>query len=415
MKLFAKRWLLLGAGAAVTLITLFFLLGPDNSEEDIVVEVTKDKLKIEVVTSGELEAKESEKIMGPRTMRSVGVWNVKITDLVDEGSFVKQGDYIATLDRSEVANKMKEFAAGVDKAESQFLAARLDTALSLRESRDQLINLKYTFEEKEIVLKQSKYESPAIIRQAEIDLEKAKRSFEQSKENYKLKLKQAKAKVSEKAAELRSEEIKLERAQKVIDEFTIKAPKDGMLVYHRDWEGAKVKVGSQISSWDPIVATLPDLSKMVSKTYVNEIDISKINKGQEVSIGVDAFPDKLFTGKIISVANVGEQLPNSDAKVFEVIIALNESDSILRPAMTTSNNILINESKETLQIPIEAVYSNDSLSYVMVKEGLGVKRKEIRTGISNDRVIEIKEGLEESDKVLLNHLKDAETYPLIAL
>src|SRR5690606_2594225 len=97
---------------------------------------------------------------------------------------------------------------------------------------------------------------------------------------------------------------------------------------------------STMSSWDNVVATLPNLNEMISKTYVNEIDISKVKTGQKVQIGVDAFPDRKYTGEVTEVANIGEQMRNSNAKVFEVRIRVNEFDSILRPAMTTKNTII---------------------------------------------------------------------------
>ena len=79
-------------------------------------------------------------------------------------------------------------------------------------------------------------------------------------------------------------------------EFTITATEAGMLIYKRDWRGNKMGVGAQVSAWDPVVATLPDLTKMISKTYINEVDINKVTKGQEVAVGLDAFPDKALSG-----------------------------------------------------------------------------------------------------------------------
>ena len=320
---------------------LFWFFLSTEETEQLTAKVTLGSFDITVKSTGELKAERSEKILGPRGMRRAGIWNTKITDLVAEGSYVEKGDYIATLDRTELANKLKEIAAELDKISSEYRAERLDTALTLREARDNLINLKYALEEKELILSQSKYEPPATIRQAEIDLEKAKRAYVQALENYSIKQDQAEAKVSQVGATLRQTQLRYDQAVKTIEEFTIKAPKSGMLVYNRDWEGRKVQVGSQVSAWDPVVATLPDLSSMISKTYINEIDISKVAKGQEVLIEVDAFPEKQYHGTITSVANVGEQLPNSDAKVFEVEILLTDSDTTLRPAMTTANEIAI--------------------------------------------------------------------------
>src|SRR4030067_3112920 len=111
--------------------------------------------------------------------------------------------------------------------------------------------------------------------------------------------------------------------QTVLSKFIIYAPSEGMVIYKRDRSGAKRKVGSSISPWDNVVATLPDMSTMISKTYVNEIDVSKVKMGQQVDILVDAFPERSYTGLVTSVANIGEQLPNADAKVFEVVVKVN--------------------------------------------------------------------------------------------
>jgi hypothetical protein len=158
-------------------------------------------------------------------------------------------------------------------------------------------------------------------------------------------------------------------------------------------------VGSEISTWDLTVATLPDMSSMISKTYVNEIDISKIKRGQVVRIGVDAFPEKSFTGYVSSVANIGEQLPNTDAKVFEVVINLTESDPILRPSMTTSNSIVTRTFDSVLYIPLETVFSNDSLTFVYRKNNT---RQVVVLGEANENEIIVEAGLEAGDKVFLS-------------
>jgi hypothetical protein len=140
---------------------------------------------------------------------------------------------------------------------------------------------------------------------------------------------------------------------------------------------------------------------MISKTYINEIDISKVKVGQEVQLGVDAFPEKKFTGKVIEVANIGEQLQSSNAKVYEVRIVVNEFDSILRPAMTTKNKILTNIIDSVLFIPIEAIFNNDSVAFVYKKDGGSVIKQQVIVGQSNENEIIIKAGLVTDDEVLL--------------
>lgn len=386
--------------AVVILVIVIWKIKAAKETEGLVIPVKKGKLEITVTTTGELEALNSEDIKGPMGLRSANLWQVKISDLIPEGSIVKAGDYIATLDRSEATQKMKDISGELSKIESQFTQTRLDTALEMRKLRDDLVNLKFEMEEKKLVLEESKYEPPSVIRQVQIDLERADRNYKQSLTNYKLKFQQNKAKMQEVSATLSQQQAKLDQIVELIDQFVVKAPKDGMLIYKKDWGGRKIKTGSMISAWDLSVATLPDLSTMVSKTYVNEIDINKIKKNQSVEVRIDAFPDKKFKGKVISIANVGEQLPDNDTKLFEVGIELLDQDTTLRPAMTTSNSILAERLPETLYLPIDAVQVTDSLSFVYLKKQGKIVRKQIITGLSNVDFIQIKEGLEEKDEVV---------------
>jgi len=205
---------------------------------------------------------------------------------------------------------------------------------------------------------------------------------------------------------MREASINLQKAQRkvvelenVISKFRIYAPASGMVIYKKEWSGEKRKVGSSINPWDMSIATLPDLSSMLSKTYVNEIDISKVKAGQPVRIGIDAFPEKKYTGKVVEVANIGEQLPNTDAKVFEVIANVDQTDSILRPSMTTSNQIVTDVFKDVIFIPLEAIHNNDSLSFVYTTSN---KKQIIVPGLSNENYIIIEKGLNEGDEIYLS-------------
>ncbi len=393
-----KHWLIIGA---IAFVLLLFIFWPEGETEKLYNTVEKGNFKIEVNSSGELKAKKSEDIKGPSSLRSHGIWQIKITDLVSEGTYVKEGDYVGQLDKSEVATKINSTATEVEKITTEYEQARLDTAIEMMKLRDELINLNYEIEEKRLISEQSTYEAPAVQRQAEIDLEKAERKLKQSVGNISLKRKQNAAKLHQVKLSLQQEQSKLDRLDKLVQELKILAPKDGMVVYKRTWDGKKITSGSQIGVWNPTVATLPDLSKMVTKTYVNEIDISNLKKGLAVSLTIDAFPDKSFTGKVVEVANVGEQLPNSDAKVFEVTVEINEKDTLLRPAMTTNNQILVEELTDVIFISQESVFVTDSVSYVIVKTGLGTEKQKVELGKTNDNFVVIKKGLTEGEELLM--------------
>ncbi|MEE4258022.1 MAG: efflux RND transporter periplasmic adaptor subunit [Bacteroidales bacterium] len=397
---------------ALVLIVLYTFFGsPDAATETIEVQVKSGTFEIQVSTSGELEAKNSEKIMGPMNVRNYRIWNMKIEDIIPDGTVVDSGDYVATLDRSEITNKLKDRELDLESLHTQFTQTQLDTTMDLRAARDELVNLEYNLEERQITVDQSIYEPPATQRQAKIDLDKSKRAYDQAVENYQLKLEKARANMAEVNTKLRKAQNEYQEMIDLLDQFTIFAPKAGMVIYRRDWNGQKMGIGANVGAWDPIVAELPDLTEMKSRTYVNEIDISKVKVGQEVKIGVDAFPDKKYTGVVTEVANIGEQLRNSNAKVFEVIIEVNESDSILRPAMTTKNMIITDVIDSVLYVPIESIHSNDSLSYVYKDS----RRQQVILGKANENEIIIRAGLEDGDDIYLVPPEGAEEYSIVPL
>ncbi len=395
---------IIGLTVSVLAVVLFLIIGRDDEGELAPqrVPVQRGPFEVLVTVTGELQAKNKEDIMAPselRQGRSLRFSEIKIQDLVPEGTVVDSGQYVATLDRSALSNRLKEIEDELEKSQQQHLRTQLDTTLQLRGLRDELINLKFELEERQIVVDQSKFEPPATQRQAQISLERAQRNYQQALHNYQLKREQAEASMKEVSINLSRQRREQQDMLDVLSKFIILAPKPGMVIYHREWSGEKRKVGSSINPWDLTVAILPDLSVMISKTYVNEIDVSRVLPGQQVRVGVDAFPEKLFTGVVTDVANIGEQLPNTDAKVFEVTIRVNEYDPILRPSMTTSNQIITRSYEDAVFVPLEALHINDSLSFTYTTRG---RRQIVITGEQNENFIIIAKGLEAGEEVYLS-------------
>jgi len=388
----------------------YFSKPPATSLRVIKVPVKSGKFVISVTTTGELEARSNEKIHGPNPsmLRDARIWQYRIEKIVPDGTVVDSGQWVANLDRSDLENKMKDQQLEVEKLKTQYIKTQLDTAMTLRDARDALINMKYSLEEKKIIVSQSVYEPPATQRQVKLDLQKALRTYRQTKENYILRKDKAKADMKEVEASLDKAVRKMNELKKLSRQFVVYAPKEGMVIYKRSWDGKKQGVGAQISTWDNVVAILPDLSAMNSLTYVNEIDISKVKKGQKAIVSTDAFPNKKFNGVVTEVANMGQQMRNSNAKVFEVTIQLEGHDSVLRPAMTTKNQIITDIIDSALYVPIECVHNNDSLSFVYLDH----RKQQVVTGKSNDEDIVIRRGLKKGEEVYLYPPKGAEDWKL---
>jgi HlyD family secretion protein len=408
-----------GVILAISALLVFNRLTSRKSSVSSYAEVKKGLFEVTVTNSGELIAERSADIKAPEILsgnmggggHDMHGMDFKIQDIVPEGTIVKEGDYIAQLDRSSYSNTLKDALDLLKTYQNNVDMKILDTAVVLTNQRDDIKNQRYVVEEALIALDQSKYEPPATIRQAEIKLDKAKRALNQKINSYSLYVAQSVADLNHQKMHLSRQTKLVADLQDFISKFTITAPTSGMVIYKKDRNGNKRKTGSSINPFDRVIATLPDLSSMISKVYVNEIDISKIQKGQKVNINIDAFPQKAYTGEVASIANIGEVLPNSDSKMFEVQIRLDGSDPDLRPSMTTGNKILIRTYNDVSFIPSECVQAGaDSIPFVYGKSNT---KNIVVLGEVNEKYVIVEKGLKPGDLVYLVQPNDAEKFDLV--
>ena len=410
-----KKSVIITGSVVVIAIVILIIFSKTASKKDIAnlyAESKRGQFDIIVTTTGELEAENSVDISGPNftQARGIRVMDIRIQDMVAEGTEVKPGDFIATLERTSFDNTLKDELERLTTYETNLETKILDTAVTLSNLRDNIKNLTFTVEEAEITLQQSQYEPPTTIRQAEIAVDKAIRTLDQAVRSYTLRVEQSRSEMRNQRNQLAEQQQRVNDLQMLLSQFDITAPSAGMVIYKRDRTGTKRKIGSTINPWDNAVATLPDMSSMLSKTYVNEIDVSKVNAGQRVEIVVDAFPERSYTGSVISVANIGEQLPNADAKVFEVLIKVNGSDPILRPSMTTGNKIVTKTIPDVVYIPLECVQTGtDSIPFVYLRNGT---KQIVVTGESNENNIIIEQGLDKDMLVFLSTPEKTENFKL---
>jgi RND family efflux transporter MFP subunit len=398
-----RRFLIAAIIVAIGLPATWLLArDPQTTENSLVAQVKRGDFKVTVTTSGEMRAPKFVQVTLPQNAMQAQVFNLKIASLVAEGTLVKEGDIVAEVDRSPLATKQTEVSLTLQKAEAQYEQAMLDSTLNLGKAREDMKTMELSLEEKKIAKEQAVYEAPSVRRQAELDYEKAERAMAQAKVDYKTKTEQAQAKMREVGADRDRQRNLLKNIMDVMAGMTIKAPAPGMVIYVKEWSGKKKTAGSAVNPWEPAVATLPDLSIMESLTYVNEIDVRKLRVGQEVKVTLDADPSKSLVGKVKQVANVGEQRPNADAKVFEVVVNIEKPDSSLRPGMTTGNEVETQSLKDVLYIPLDALVVEDGIPVVFKQDGNRVVKQEVATGAMNDDEVVIVKGLEEGQTVLLS-------------
>jgi HlyD family secretion protein len=359
----------------------------------------KGSLEISVSGEGELIAEKSVDIMGPNIVGNFRfrVSPLKVLDMVPEGTIVKKGDYVASLDRSSFQNTFKDETEILKSKEKNLDIKLIDSAVVLSALRNDIYNQGFSVEQASIALDQSKYEPPAVQRQAQLELDKSNRYLSWKQSLYLLRSVQTVAEIRNLSRDLEQQRRKVKDLEKILSAFTVTSPADGMVIYKKDWSGVKIKTGSFISPYNPVIASLPDLSEMNSKLYVSEIDVNKLYNGQSVQLTVNAFQGKTFRGHVSSIANIGEQLLNSDSKMFEVLVRIDNSDQFLRPAMTTSNKVILKVYNDVVFVPVESVLAGaDSITFVFTKDR---KRQIVIPGESDDKNIIIEAGLKPGTSV----------------
>lgn len=181
-------------------------------------------------------------------------------------------------------------------------------------------------------------------------------------------------------------------SKKTLTDTTLLAPFDGTLTAWTVSKGAYVTVGTPLGR-------LQDLKDINLKLSVNELDAPKIKLKALVDIVFDAYPDKKFKGKIIwkSLSSVAQ----GDVQVFPVKVGFENPGLLIQPGMSGDANILVNEKKDILAIPISAIRKEEKKYYVSIYENGNSTKKEITTGISTLEKIEVLSGLNVNDRLII--------------
>ncbi len=398
---FIKRKWVPAITIIILLMVILFSFGTFESSVSGIPTYTPvvDDFVVSVTESGEIRAKNSVAISAPRIRRG----NLKIIYLIPEGTYVKPGDVVARFDPTEAQTKLKESESDLEISLSKKdkLIANHKSAMAQMES--QLKSAELSFELSKLNLEQMKFEAEAKQQEALLNHKKNELSYEQTKQEYESKKIIQQSELNEMEIEINQKRNELERSQRDFELMTLTTSAEGLVVYSENWgnDGRKFGVGDQ--PWPgATIMNLPDLSAMESVTNVNEVDVSKISKGQKVMVKLDAFQDSTFQGKVSSVASLGRKKDNnSNIKVFEILVDVDGTSDILRPGMTTSNKIIIDKVPNVISVPHEAVFDKFGKTLVYVMSGSSFEEREVEVGTKGEDFVVIKNGLDGGETVAL--------------
>jgi len=385
----------IGIAAAV-----WFLLKPVDGK---FYKVKKGNLEVIVTSKGEVKGDKYTEINMPAALcnQELRVYQLKIMDVILEGKAVKKGDYIAKLDESQFATMMRDIMQQKEKMDADLRNAVLDSTVTLSGKREAVSNAKLDLEYLKIDLDQSKYESEAYQRKTQVNYQKAENEIGKLRRDYLLERNRLKIQVGRSVSRVAEFQDKINKYMEALASTTIKAPEDGIVMFAKDWMGKTYGKDSEINIWNPLIATLPDMSVAISETFIREIDISKVQLNDSVRITIDALPDKVFWGKVIKIATIGEDHKDFDMKAFKVVVRFEKSDKDMKPGMTANNDIIIASYKDKLLVPLKAVFSKNGEQIVYLKRSGRITEQKIQLVAENEQYGVVENVIQEGDVVML--------------
>jgi HlyD family secretion protein len=377
--------------------------GPSHQSTRTALVEQKDFVQ-KVRVNGIVEAVESHTIAPPR-LSGQGLNTLIITRMVKNGSAVHQGDVLVEFDRQaqlkNVLDKEAEYkglVANIGKKEADQAALRAADETELKKAEDAQKTAELEVKKNEIV---SKIDAEKNLQ----DLEQARATFLQLSQTFDLKRQAAKA-------ELRILEIQRDRALTAMkwaenntQKMVVHSSMDGVAVINSMWKGGSM---SDVQEGDEVRAGFPFMSvvnpaRMQVRAKVNQADIEALREGQSVVIGLDAYPELSFSGKIAGIAAVAQTSAFSGkARTLIVIFSINGTDPKLLPDLSSAVEIEIDRQPNALVAPRDTVMADNGKHFVEIKNGSSYDRREVKLGAANDAEQVIVSGVEKGAVLLRN-------------
>ncbi|MGZ3427710.1 MAG: efflux RND transporter periplasmic adaptor subunit [Polyangia bacterium] len=354
--------LLLLVGGAVLFFTKRGGAGPKELDQTLITTVKRADLSIEVLETGKVQPREKVEIKSKVAGQVQKVF-------VDAGDHVKKGQLLLQLDPTDYERDVAKCEADVAAAKNalEFSQLSLD--------------------------RRQKGLAERGVAQMDVDT--------------------AASDVRAKKVAVQTATVAYNAASDRLRYTRVLAPMDGTVTERGIQSGEVVTPGVQASFDGKSLMTISDLSTLLVKADLNQIDVAKVKLGQKVTVTLDALPGKTYEAAITKIAPASITPKDKQVDVFPVEATLAKSDLAIKPGMTADVRIHIEKKEHVLALPIEAVVKEGPKQFVskVVAAPNGkqkTEKTEVAVGARNDREMEISSGIKEGDKVLIKPASSAD-------
>ncbi len=380
-------------------------------------ELTAQKIRKLNAEASKIQADKTKQIQESKNQSDIDKGgldlNLAVTDLkkYEEGDYElkrKQSESDITLARADEELKSSRAKDTEDLVTLDF-AAKTEADSDRLAARQALVKRQMAELSSEML---EKWEKPRQLQVLTAAVGQARSELERVKLRCEADMAQKNADFESKKATFDLEQNKLVDLEEQLSRTMITAPSAGLVVYPVNQGGMggmgrsdrdRVEEGATAREHQLLIS-LPDTREMVVVVSVHESAIDKLKLGQPAVVTIDALPDSSFIGKVTFIAPLPDsqnQWLNPDLKVYRCEIALGGDTTILRPGMSASVEIVIDELTDTISVPIHAVHRRGDHYFVYADTGGRPEIRAVKIGMHNDKRVAITEGASEGDKVFL--------------
>lgn len=373
-----------GLAAAALLVRAHGAETPAASREATCAVARKDFVR-SVRLSGTVEAIQARTISAPR-LQGQGNNSLIVTSLIHPGTTVKEGDLLVEFDRQDQIRNALDRKAELTDLEQQIRkrvaqedAARASDDSTLTQARSAVERARLEMVKNDML--------PKI--QAEkntLALEEAQARLKQLQETYDLKRRAA-------AADIRVLQIRRDRSANTMKQaetnasrMLITSPIQGVAVVKSTWKAtgmAEIAEGEEVRPGMPVVEVVNPAAMRV-RARVNQADIDELAVGQAVRVGLDAYPELAFAGRVDQISPLGVQSTLSPkVRNFVVIVTVQGAHPNLMPDLTASLDVELQRVPAALVIPRDAIAYDGARAYVDVQRGGTFQRQDVTITAQN--------------------------------
>ena len=402
---------LFGIGTVVTLTVGGLRLSADPSRQaqltsrrQSTFQVVRRDFVHSLRLSGTVEAIESTTISVPR-LAGPNIQSLVITRLVRPGSTVQPGNLIVEFDRQQQITTALDRRAELNDLEQQIRKRQAQEQAAAAKDQTEIKIAESSVSRAELEMIKNDMIPKIYAEKNILALEQAQVTLKQLKTTYQLKRRAAEA-------DLRILQIRRDRAESAMrmaeanaERMAITSPISGMAVLKSIWKSntmAEVQEGEEVRAGVPIV-DIVNPNAMRVRARVNQADINDLRLGQPVRVGLDAYPDLEFPGKISQISPLGV-MSNLSPKVraFVVLIDVHGAHPNLMPDLSASLDVELARTPDVVVVPLDAVRREGERAFVRVQRGSGFEDRQVTTGSASAHEVVVTSGLDGGSVVARN-------------